>query len=270
MQTAPTQPQAAPFALNAPLEQQLRERTAELEAARAELEAFAYSISHDLRAPLRSIVGFAKVIEEDYADRVDAEGRDALRRVRTAARKMAEQLDDMLKLSRVSRSELTREPVDLGKLARAIAAELAAAEPRPGVVFDVAPGLVAWGDRRLLALLLRNLLGNAWKFTSAHASARIEIGVTNAAGEPAYFVRDNGAGFDMADASRLFTPFQRLHGIAEFPGTGIGLAIVRCIVQRHGGRIWAEGAVQNGATFYFTLPGARIEMQAPVREAALT
>jgi len=269
MQTYPTRPQAAPLALNVPLEQQLRERTAELEAARAELVDFAYSISHDLRAPLRSIVGFAKVIEEDYADRVDAEGRDALHRVRAAARKMAEQLDDMLKLSRVSRSELTREPVDLGDLAREIATELEAAAPRPGVVFDIAPGLVGWGDRRLLALLLQNLLGNAWKFTSKAAHPRIEVGALRDGPQSTFFVRDNGAGFDMKFSNKLFGAFQRLHSVNEYQGTGIGLATVQRIVHRHGGRIWADAQPGRGAVFFFTLAPGEATQPAP-RAAEVT
>src|SRR6185295_7126901 len=223
-------------ALNAALERQLHERAAELEAAKRELEAFGYSVSHDLRAPLRTIDGFSKILEEDYAGRIDEEGRDALRRVRGAAQKMAEQIDDLLKLSRVSRAELSRATVDLGALARAIANQLQAGAPGRSTLFEIPPRLEAWGDRAMLALVLENLLGNAWKFTSRHPRARIEIGVAEMAGEPAYFVRDDGAGFDMADAKNLFAPFQRLHGVSEFAGTGIGLAIVRRVVQRHGGR----------------------------------
>jgi len=225
----------------------------QLEAANRELEAFAYSVSHDMRAPLRTIDGFSKILEEDYADRVGDEGRDALRRVREAAQKMAELIDDMLKLSRISRAELAREEVDLSALARSIADGLAAAEPGRKVAFAIAPGLAASGDRALITLLLENLLGNAWKFTSRRPATRIEVGVAGDPGEPAYFVRDDGAGFDMTEVKRLFTPFQRLHGMAEFPGTGIGLAIVQRVAKRHGGRAWAEGAPEKGATFHFTL-----------------
>ena len=254
MRASADRPEFAPGDRHAVLEQLLCERTRELEAAHAELDAFAYSVSHDLRAPLRTIDGFARVLEEDLAGQVDEESKDALQRVRAAASKMGELIDDLLKLSRVSRSELALEPVDLGKLARGIADELAASAPGRSVVFDIAPELTVRGDRRLLVMLLEHLLKNAWKFTSAHATARIEVGVAHAGAEPVYFVRDDGAGFDPADAKRLFAPFQRLHGVAEFPGTGIGLAIVRRIVQRHGGRAWAEGAVEKGATFHFTLP----------------
>ena len=242
--------------VNLALEQLLLARSAELQAANREFEAFAYSVSHDLRAPLRTIDGFARVLEEDYAARVDDEGRDALRRVRAAAQKMAEQIDDLLKLSRIARAELAPDNVDLGALARTIAAELKAAAPGRDVTFVIPPRLDAWGDRALLTLVLRNLLGNAWKFTSRHPSARIEIGVADKGGEPAYFVRDDGAVFERADAKDLFAPFRRLHGESEFPGSGIGLAIVRRAIQRHGGRTWAEGAVEQGATFLFTLPAS--------------
>jgi len=267
MQIGPAHTAAELRALNAALEQRLHERTTELEASNREFESFAYSVSHDLRAPLRIIDGFSKILEDDYAGRVDDEGRDALRRVRAAAQGMAEQIDDLLKLARVSRAELAREPVDLSTLARSIAGGLEAASPARSVAFDIAPGLVAWGDRAQLALLLGNLIGNAWKFTSRHSSARIEIGVAEKAGDSVYFVRDDGAGFDMADARRLFTPFQRLHGVREFPGTGIGLAIVQRVVRRHGGRAWAESAVEKGATIHFTLP-ANGAAQAPQREEA--
>ena len=257
------------LALNTSLEQQLRERTAALEVANAELEDFAYSVSHDLRAPLRTIVGFARIIEEDYADCVDSEGRDALHRVRAAARQMGAFIDDLMKLSRLSRAELKWERIDLEGIVRSVADGLMASALPRSVVCEVTPGLVAWGDRRLLTVLLEHLLGNAWKFTSRHPSARIEVGVADRAGEPAYFVRDDGAGFDMAHAKRLFVPFQRLHSVREFAGTGIGLAIVRRIVQRHGGRVWAEGAVEKGATFYFTLPACSVEAQVSEREGAL-
>lgn len=241
-------------AARAGLEQRVTERTCQLQAANQELEAFAYSVSHDLRAPLRSIDGFASILEEDYADRLDDEGRNALQRVRANAQKMAGLIDDLLKLSRLSRAELTAEPIDLAELARASLAALQAAEPGRQVVLDVASSLPAHGDRHLLGVVMDNLVGNAWKFTGRHPSARIEIGLEEQDGQRAYFVRDDGAGFDMAHVGNLFAPFQRLHGTAEFPGTGIGLSLVRRIIQRHGGRIWAEGAVERGATFRFTLP----------------
>jgi len=239
--------------LNAGLERRVDLRTAELETANRELEAFSYSVSHDLRAPLRSIDGFAKILQEDYADKVDDDGKDSLRRVRAASQRMGQLIDDLLNLSRLSRTEMSLQSVDISALAAEVAAALKQAEPSRNVVFDIAPKVVARGDKRLLAVVLENLISNAWKFTSKHPSARIEVGVAEKNGARAYFVRDDGAGFDMAHVGNLFTPFQRLHGAAEFPGTGIGLATVRRIVQRHGGTAWAEGAVEKGATFYFAL-----------------
>jgi PAS domain S-box-containing protein len=238
------------------LELRVVERTAELAAANKELEAFCYSVSHDLRAPLRSIDGFSQALLDDHADRLDAEGQDCLRRVRSASQRMSRLIDALLGLSQVTRSEMRREPVDLSRLARAVAADLARTQPDRQVEWHVAEGLVANGDAPLVRLLLENLLGNAWKFTSKNPRARIELGATEYDGAPAFFVRDDGAGFDMAYADRLFGPFQRLHEATEFEGTGIGLATVRRIVHRHGGRVWAESAVEQGATFYFTLPRA--------------
>ena len=234
-------------------EAEIQRRTAELDAANKELEAFSYSVSHDLRGPLRSIDGFAKILEEDYAAQLDDEGRDALQRVRAAAQRMDQLIDDLLKLSRLVRSDMNAEAVDLSALARSVADELRAREPARKVSFQISPSLEARGDERLLAVLLENLFGNAWKFTGKRAEAHIEFGVTQKDGNPAYFVRDDGAGFDMAHAANLFVPFQRLHGVSDFPGTGIGLATVRRIVQRHGGRVWAESEIGKGATFYFTL-----------------
>lgn len=229
----------------------------ELELANKELEAFSYSVSHDLRAPLRSIDGFSQALLEDYEDKLDEEGRDYLRRVRAASQRMAQLIDDLLNLSRVSRAELRFEEVNLSALAEGIVAELRNAEPERQVEFVVAQDVTAYGDPHLLEVVLENLLRNAWKFTSKHASARIEFGVTEGDGDSAYFVRDNGAGFDMSYAGKLFTPFQRLHAEAEFPGTGIGLATAQRVVHRHGGRVWAEGEVEKGATFYFTLQSQR-------------
>ena len=239
---------------SASLEQRVEQRTAELTAANRELDSFAYAVSHDLRAPLRSIDGFAKVLEEDYTDRLDEEGIDALHRVRGAAQRMGELIDDLLALSRLTRSEMNLESVDLVALARPIADELRRSDPARSVAFVFPPKQEVRGDPRLLALLLQNLLGNSWKFTGRHATARIELGVTTIADEPVCFVRDDGAGFEMAEAANLFAPFQRLHSVRDFPGTGIGLATVRRIVQRHGGRVWAEGVVEEGATIHFTLP----------------
>lgn len=232
----------------------LRLRTAELDAVNRELEAFSYSVSHDLRAPLRSIDGFSLALLEDYADQLDDEGRDHLKRVRGATQRMGQLIDDLLKLSRLSRAPMAVASVDLSALARSVAAELQASEPARKVIFDIAPKLEALGDRQLLAIVLENLLGNVWKFTGKHATAHIAFGITEKDGEPAYFVRDDGAGFDMTHVAYLFTPFQRLHNATDFPGTGIGLATVRRVVQRHGGRVWAEGVAEGGATVYFTLP----------------
>jgi len=239
--------------LNAELEQRVRERTAELEVANQELEAFSYSVSHDLRAPLRSIDGFSRILLEDYPDKLDAEGKDSLKRVRAASQRMGELIDDLLKLSHASRTEMRRTEVDLTALAGEIAAELRRDDPARQGRWVIAPGLVATGDPQLLREVLENLLGNAWKFTGKRADPVIEFGVTNGEAVRAFFVRDNGAGFDMAYAGKLFGAFQRLHATADFPGTGIGLATVQRIIHRHGGRVWAEGAVGQGATFYFTL-----------------
>jgi len=235
------------------LEERVIERTAELVAVNKELETFAYSVSHDLRAPLRSLDGFSLALLEDYADRLDAGGRDYLQRVRVASQRMGQLIDDLLKLSRLTRAEMRHETVDLSALMRAIATEFQQREPNRRVEFTVAEGAVAKGDTRLLRAALENLVGNAWKFTSKHPRARIEFGVTRRDGEQVYFVRDDGAGFDMAYAGKLFGAFQRLHSMTEFGGTGIGLATVQRIVHRHGGRVWADGAEEQGATFYFTL-----------------
>jgi len=231
----------------------LRERTTQLEAANQELEAFSYSVSHDLRAPLRSLDGFSQALLEDCSDRLDAQGKEYLQRVRTASQRMAKLIDDLLDLSRVTRSEMRVESVDLSALARGIAAELQRREPARTMEFEIAPKLVARGDEGLLRVVLENLLGNAWKFTGKRPRARIELGVTQHDGRPAYFVRDDGAGFEMTYAGKLFGAFQRLHGATEFEGTGIGLATVQRIIHRHGGRVWADAAPDRGATFYFTL-----------------
>jgi PAS domain S-box-containing protein len=235
------------------LNESLQRRTAEMEVVNKELEAFCYSVSHDLRAPLRSIDGFAQAILEDYLDKLDAPGRDYLQRVRAATQRMGMLIDDLLNLSRVTRSEILREGVDLSNLARVIAEDLQKTQPERRVEFAIAPKLEAKGDTRLLRLALENLLGNAWKFTSKHQNARIEFGSAAHDGTTAYFVRDDGAGFDSTYAGRLFGAFQRLHAMTEFPGTGVGLATVQRIIHRHGGRVWAEGALEQGATFYFTL-----------------
>ena len=248
--------------LNVELESRVRERTMQLEAANEELEAFSYSVSHDLRTPLRAISGFSRILLEDHAERLDAQAMQYLGRIRSATERMQLLIGDLLNLSRVSRAEVHWQVVDLGGLAGTIAAELRRVYATRVVRFVVAPGLVVRGDARLLHIVMENLLDNAWKYTSKNAEARIELGVHQQDGECVYFLRDDGAGFDMAWAGKLFHPFQRLHAPTEFEGTGIGLATVQRIIHRHGGRIWAEGAVDRGATFYFTLgagdsPGAR-------------
>jgi light-regulated signal transduction histidine kinase (bacteriophytochrome) len=239
--------------LNVELEQRVFERTAQLEASNKELESFSYSVSHDLRAPLRSIDGFSLALLEDCADKLDAKGKDYLRRVRDATQRMARLIDDLLNLARVTREGMRRERVDLSALARSISADLKKTQPDRKVAFAIADGVVANGDAHLLRVALENLLGNAWKFTSKRPRTRIEFGVAKQNGTPAYFVRDDGAGFDMVYAGKLFGPFQRLHSPQEFEGTGIGLATVKRVIRRHGGRVWAESAVGQGATFYFTL-----------------
>jgi signal transduction histidine kinase/ferredoxin len=236
------------------LEELVKERTAELDSANKELEAFSYSVSHDLRAPLRSITGFSQVLLDDYAERLDDEGKDSLERIIAGGRRMGQIIDDMLNLSRVSRSELKRGQVNLSAVARKIGEELRAADPERHVEFVIADGLMTKGDGQLLHQVLENLLGNAWKFTEKRKKARIEFGLLQRGDEEIYFVRDNGAGFDMAYADKLFSPFQRLHNTSEYQGTGIGLATVKRIVVRHGGRVWIEGEVEKGSVVYFTLP----------------
>ncbi|MDZ4339324.1 MAG: ATP-binding protein, partial [candidate division NC10 bacterium] len=237
--------------LNEGLEQRITERTAELEAVNKELESFSYSVAHDLRGPLRSLDGFSQILLEDYNGQLDTQGKDYLLRVRSGAQRMAQLIDDLLRLSRVTRGEIRREAVDLSGAARSVVTELQKTQPERQLDIRIEDGMVVHGDGRLLRLVLENLIGNAWKFTSKHPRATIEFGVTQRDGRPAYFVRDDGAGFDMAYADKLFGPFQRLHGPAEFPGTGIGLATVQRIIHRHGGRVWAEGGVETGATIYF-------------------
>jgi DNA-binding response OmpR family regulator len=228
----------------------------ELEAANAELDSFSYSVAHDLRSPLRSIDGFSLALMEDCADKLDDQGREYLGHIRESAQQMALLIDDMLALSRVTRSSLKLEQVDLSELARRVAAGLRRSQPERDVEFAIEEGLVVVADANLLTAVLENLIGNAWKYSSKRAGARIEVGGTRHNGVPAYFVRDNGAGFDMAYASKLFGVFQRLHTAREFEGTGIGLATVQRIIRRHGGQVWATGKVNEGATFTFTLSGA--------------
>jgi PAS domain S-box-containing protein len=231
----------------------LQRHTAQLESANKELEAFCYSVSHDLRAPLRGIDGFSQALLEDYGSKLDEEGRDSLHRVRNGTQRMGQLIDDLLNLSRVTRAEIRREPVDLSAIARGVAEELKAADPRRQVTFDIAEGITAVADPNLLRVVLTNLIGNAWKFTGQQAEARVEFGCSGSNGDRVYFVRDNGVGFDMAYANKLFGAFQRLHAQGDFPGTGVGLATVQRIIHRHGGQVRATAELGLGAAFSFTL-----------------
>ncbi len=239
--------------LNTQLENRVRERTAELEAANEEMRSFSYSVSHDLRAPLRKIDAFSRMLLEEHADSLNDEGRDYLRRICAASKRMEELIDDVLKLSQVTNAEMIRERVDLSAAVKEIVSELQHSNPERQATFVIEDGVFANGDARLLRLALQNLLDNAWKFTSKRPDARIEFGTKKSSREPTYFVRDNGVGFDSSDISKLFTPFMRLHKTTEFPGTGIGLAIVHRVFQRHGGTICAESEKDKGTTFCFTL-----------------
>jgi signal transduction histidine kinase/ABC-type amino acid transport substrate-binding protein len=245
--------EAAIAKLNADLEHRIAERTVQLEALNKELESFAYSISHDFRAPLRALDGFSANLQAKYDDHLDDQGRHYLNRIRNAAIYMSNLVDDLLDLSRINRKELKKQQVDLSKQASEVMALLQQTEPQREANFMIAPELQVHGDAALLQSALQNLLENAWKFSSKEAQAEIEVGRTKVEGEAVFFVRDNGVGFNMAYAKNLFGAFQRLHGVNEFPGTGIGLATVQRIINRHGGRIWAESEVGKGATFYFTL-----------------
>ena len=242
-------------ALNTELEQRVRERTAQLEAANKELETFSFSVSHDLRAPLRHIDGFSRALLEDCAEQLDAAGKEHLLRLRQAGQRMAQLIDDLLMLSKVSRLDINRQPVNLSRMAQVITLELKQSKPERQVTARIEEDVTVNGDARLLRILMENLLANAWKYTGKRQDALIEFGAVYENGENVYFVRDNGVGFDMSYADKLFAPFQRLHRYDEFEGTGVGLATVQRIVHRHGGRIWAESSVGSGATFYFTLSG---------------
>ena len=255
--------------LNRELEQRVAARTHELEVTNRELEAFSYSVSHDLRAPLRSIEGFGKILLEDHASKLDDEARSHLDRIRTATRRMGQLVEDLLNLSRVTRGDFHLTAVDLSGMAGDIAENLKKEHPERDAEFVISAGITAEGDERLLRTALENLLGNAWKFTGRNGRCRIEFGAFACGslntdcgikyapsieqGKTIYYVRDNGAGFDMSHAEKLFAPFQRLHDAQEFPGTGIGLATVQRIIRRHGGKVWAEGEVGKGAAVYFTL-----------------
>jgi PAS domain S-box-containing protein len=239
--------------LNVELEERVRSRTAALETANRELEAFAHSVSHDLRAPLRGIDGWSQALLEDCGERLDAQGHQHLDRVRSEAQRMGRLIDDLLQLSRINRGELASTTVDLTSLAGTIVARLKEAHPDRSIEFIIAPRLKCTGDARLLEVALTNLLANAVKFTGPRNPGRVEFGQTECEGDAAFFVRDNGVGFDMNYAEMLFAPFQRLHKASEFPGTGIGLATVQRVIHRHGGRIWADAQIGVGAALYFTL-----------------
>lgn len=232
----------------------LLERTAQLEAANKEMESFSYSVSHDLRVPLRAINGFARILLEEYSGRLDAEGQRLLDVIRSNAERMGQLIDDLLAFSRLGRRELERLDVDMIALARSVVEELSELEPGRSLTVSIGDLGPAWGDRMMLRQVLVNLISNAFKFTRHRSEATVEVGSGAAGNETVYFVRDNGVGFDMKYASKLFQVFQRLHGPSEFEGTGVGLAIVQRIVQRHGGRVWTEARLGEGATFYFALP----------------
>jgi PAS domain S-box-containing protein len=240
--------------LNRQLEQRVQTRTAELQTANRELEAFSYSVSHDLRAPLRSIEGFSEALEDEFGDRLEDSGRAHLNRVRSATQRMGHLIESLLDLSRVSRTDLLRVQINLSQLAERIAEELKREEPSRTAEFIIQPGLLVKADGYLMRVVLENLLGNAWKFTRNRAVARIEFGCLQEPDGPVFYVKDNGAGFDMSYSEKLFTPFQRLHPADQYEGTGIGLATIQRIILRHGGRVWAEAAVDKGAAFFFTLP----------------
>ena len=232
---------------------ELAARTMQLENINKELEAFCYSVSHDLRTPLRSIDGFSLALLEDYEKKLDAEGQAHLHRIRDSAQRMGRLMDDLLRLSRVSRAKFALERLDLSALVLEVTKDLQKAQPDRVVECVIQKGILVDGDAGLLKIVLDNLLGNAWKFTGKQLRARVEFGVVGSGSETALFVRDNGAGFDMKYGGKLFGAFQRLHKTADFPGTGIGLATVQRIIARHGGRVWAEAGLEKGATFYFTL-----------------
>jgi PAS domain S-box-containing protein len=244
--------------LNDELEMRVRQRTAELEASTRELDAFAYSVSHDLRAPLRSLEGFSQVLLEDYADDLDEEAQHYLGRIQANVNRMAQMIDDLLHLSRATRSQLRRQLTDLSALAREVVAELSTQQPERRVEVDVPDGLVAQADCHLVRLVLQNLIGNAWKFTAHRDDPVIRLRVQQQDGVDVFSVEDNGAGFDPAYAHKMFDPFQRLHSASEFEGTGIGLAIVARVVTRHGGRVRADGTPGGGATFRFSLTPAPV------------
>lgn len=254
--------------VNIRLEDRVRERTRDLEHAAKELEAFSFSVSHDLRAPLRIVEGFAEILSEDYGAKLDTLGNDHLKRIRTAASRMSQMITSLLAMARTSGAPIARETVDLSNIAEEVLSDLARETPDRQVSTVIAPQIRAEADRVLLRVVMQNLLANAWKFSARANEAKIEFGVSGEFGETTYFIRDNGAGFDMKYIERLFGVFQRLHSQSEFVGTGVGLATVKRIINRHGGKIWAKSTVEGGATFYFTLSGTDIAAASPADKSA--
>ena len=240
---------------NLELEQHVMERTSQLETAHKDLETFTYSIAHDLRSPLRGIDGFSQILLEEYHNKIDAQGREYLARIRNATQLLAQFIDSLSYFSHVSRSKLTIQPVNLSDIVHNIADILKESNPKRQVEFVIQKGITGNGDSKLLRIVLDNLIWNAWKFTSHHSKARIEFGLQMLDGKQVYFVKDDGAGFNMQYSHKLFGFFQRLHSRLEFPGIGLGLAVVQSIIHRHGGDVWANSEVEKGATFCFTLPG---------------
>lgn len=245
--------------LNLRLEERVRIRTSELEAANKEMEAFTYSVSHDLRAPLRTIGGFSNILQEEYGEELDEQAAHYLSRVRTGTEKMERLINDLLKLSRSTRGDLHRADFDMSDMVDEIIAELRQDDPTRDISIHVSPNIKAFADKRFIRVVLENLISNAWKYTGNCEDPKIFFGMTDKDGHRAYYIQDNGAGFDMSYADKLFAPFQRLHSAKEFEGTGVGLATVQRVVHRHGGEVWADAKVAEGATFYFTLPRPMVD-----------